>query len=215
MNKYSTVFLDLDDTLDPSSNGVWDAIGDRINLFMVERLAIDPDRVRMLRDSYFRNYGTTLHGLMANHDADPDEYLDFVHDVPLEEMLHPNPLLKSMLGKLPQRRIVFTNASYGHVVRVLRRLGIEQEIDAIVDLLAMNMHHKPQPQSYQLALAAAEENDASTCLLVDDRMDNLLPAAALGMTTVWMSNDSGENSADYRIEVITDLIDAVPALLVD
>ena len=67
MNRYSTVFLDLDDTLYPSSNGVWDAIGERINLFMMERLAIEPDRVRVLRDSYFRNYGTTLHGLMANH----------------------------------------------------------------------------------------------------------------------------------------------------
>jgi putative hydrolase of the HAD superfamily len=215
MNRYSTVFLDLDDTLYPSSNGIWDAIGERINLFMMERLAIEPDRVRVLRDSYFHNYGTTLHGLMANHDADPDEYLDFVHDVPLEDMLLPNPLLKSMLGKLPQRRIVFTNASYGHVVRVLHRLGIEQEIDAIVDLLAMNMRHKPQPQSYQLALAAAEETDASACIMVDDRIDNLLPAAALGMTTVWMGIDTGEKSADHRIEVITDLIEAVPDLLVD
>ena len=213
MKKYSTVFLDLDDTLYPSSSGVWDAVGHRINLFMVERLAIQPDRVSELRDSYFRSYGTTLHGLMTNHNADPYEYLDFVHDVPLDQMLNPNPALQSMLGKLPQRRIVFTNACLGHVQRVLRRLGVEQEIDGIVDLLAMNLQHKPQSEAYQLALAAAGESDASACLLVDDRLENLRPAASLGMTTVWVSNAAGDNQVDHRIEVVTDLIDAVPALV--
>ena len=128
MTPYTTVFLDLDDTLYPSNNGVWDAIGRRISLFMEQRLGIEADKIRQIRDSFLRDYGTTLHGLMANFNADPHEYLDFVHDIPLEEMLLPNPDLRSMLAQLPQRRIVFTNASLGHVERVIRRRQLHDEI---------------------------------------------------------------------------------------
>jgi len=215
MRRFSTVFFDLDDTLYPSHSGVWDAIGHRINLFMIDHLAIEPDIVPALRDKYFRKYGTTLHGLMAHFNADPHEYLDYVHDIPLEDFLHPNPELISMLEKLPQRRIVFTNASIGHVHRVLRRLEVEQQFDAIVDLLAMKLKHKPQAQAYHLALEAAEESDASACLLVDDRIENLLPAASLGMTTVWIGTDTIQPPINHRIEVITDLTKAVPELLGD
>jgi pyrimidine 5'-nucleotidase len=212
MGRYSTVFLDLDDTLYPSDNGVWDAIGDRINLFMVERLSIDPDEVRAVRDEFLRSYGTTLHGLMVNYNADPHEYLDFVHDIPLEDYLLPNPELKHMLQALPLRRIVFTNASTGHANRVLRRLGVENQIDAIVDLLVMNLSHKPQKEAYQIALAAAEEKNGSACLLVDDRIENLIPGASFGMTTVLVGRDAANSAVDFRIETITDLIDAVPDL---
>lgn len=210
MGRFSTLFLDLDDTLYPSDNGVWDAIGDRINLFMVEHLSINPGEVQCIRDEFLQSYGTTLHGLMANYDADPHEYLDFVHDIPLEDYLRPNPELKRMLQILPLRRIVFTNASSGHASRVLRRLGIENQIDAIVDLLVMNLRHKPQAEAYQIAMAVAEEENASACLLVDDRIENLLPGASLGMTTVLVSRDASNSAADFQIETITDLIDAVP-----
>ncbi len=213
MGRFSTVFLDLDDTLYPSANGVWEAIGERINQFMVERLSISPDNVREIRDSFLRNYGTTLHGLMVNYGADPYQYLDFVHDVPLEEYLDPNPQLKRMLQQLPQRRVVFTNASTGHAIRVLHRLGIEKEIDAIVDLLVMNLRHKPQGEAYQIALTTAGEKDPSACLLVDDRIENLLPGASLGMTTVLVCSNTADSRADFHIESITDLIDVVPELL--
>jgi pyrimidine 5'-nucleotidase len=213
MGRFSTVFLDLDDTLYPSDNGVWEAIGDRINQFMVERLSISPDNVRDIRDNFLRSYGTTLHGLMVNYDADPHEYLDFVHDIPLEDYLQPNPQLKRMLQQLPQRRILFTNASTGHAVRVLHRLGIEKQIDAIVDLLVMNLRHKPQGEAYQIALTTAGEQDPSACLLVDDRIENLLPGASLGMTTVLVSSNATDSNADFHIESITDLIKVVPELL--
>jgi len=212
MRRFSTVFLDLDDTLYPSDNGVWDAIGDRINLFMIERLSIKPDEVRGIRDHFLRSYGTTLHGLMVNYGADPYEYLEFVHDIPLEDYLHPNPELERMLQSLPQRRIIFTNASTGHANRVLRRLGIENEIDAIVDLLVMNLKHKPQADAYKIAMSVAEETDPSACLLVDDRVENLRPGASLGMTTVLVGTKVIASAADVHIETITDLIEAVPDL---
>ena len=37
---YRVAFLDLDDTLYPPSSGVWDAIGERIQIFMMDRLGL-------------------------------------------------------------------------------------------------------------------------------------------------------------------------------
>ncbi len=215
MRRYRTLFFDLDDTLYPSDNGVWDAIGVRINQYMLDRHGIPPEQITELRDSYFKNYGTTLHGLMVNHGADPQDYLHFVHDIPLEEYLQPNPELNAMLSRLPQQLVVFTNASRNHVHRVIQRLDIAAHIDAIVDIETMELHHKPQPRAYQYALELAGEDDARACVLIDDRIENLLPGASLGMTTVHVKNENIDGPADYHIPTITDLISAIPHLVED
>ena len=40
-----------------------------------------------MREQYFVTFGTTLNGLRANHGVDPEEYLAFVHDIPLDRLL--------------------------------------------------------------------------------------------------------------------------------
>jgi putative hydrolase of the HAD superfamily len=215
MRRFSTLLIDLDDTLYPSNNGIWEAIGDRINLYMRVRHGIQADRVRQLRDEYLRNYGTTLHGLMTNHGTDPHDYLNFVHDIPLEEYLQPNPALKSLLRRLPQRRVIFTNASHGHVQRVLKRLDIAVYIDVIVDVETMEFHHKPQPHAYQLAIEMAGEDDTTACVIIDDRVENLIPGAAMGMTTVLVKDELIDGPVDFHIPVITHLLEAIPHLVED
>ncbi|HEY71418.1 MAG TPA: pyrimidine 5'-nucleotidase [Anaerolineae bacterium] len=215
MRRYRTLFLDLDDTLYPSGNGVWDAIGDRINQYMLERHGIPSEKIPELRDSYFRNYGTTLHGLMVHHGADPGDYLNFVHDIPLDEYLQPNPELKAMLSRLPQQLVIFTNASRDHVHRVLQCLDIAGHINAIVDIETMELHHKPQPRAYQIALEIAGEDNARACVLIDDRIENLLPGASLGMTTVHVKDMIIDGPADFHIPSITDLLSAIPQLVED
>jgi putative hydrolase of the HAD superfamily len=215
MRRYRTLFLDLDDTLYPSDNGVWEAIGDRINQYMLERHGIPLEKIPELRDAYFKNYGTTLHGLMINHGADPHDYLSFVHDIPLNDYLQPDPELKALLSSLPQQLVIFTNASRGHVHRVLQRLDITAYIDAIVDIETMELHHKPQTKAYQLALEIAGEDDASACVLIDDHIKNLIPGASLGMTTVHVKDEITDGPADYRIPTITDLLSAIPHLVED
>jgi putative hydrolase of the HAD superfamily len=215
MRRYRTLLLDLDDTLYPSDNGVWEAIGNRINQYMLERHGIPPEKIPELRDAYYKSYGTTLHGLMVNHGADPNDYLNFVHDIPLDEYLQPNPELNAMLNILPQHLVVFTNASRDHVHRVLQRLDIATHIDTIVDIETMELHHKPQTRAYQLALEMAGENDARACVLIDDRIENLMPGASLGMTTVHVKDEIIDGPADYRISTITDLLSAIPHLAED
>ena len=44
------------------------------------------EEVDILRRNYFEQYGTTLRGLQIHHQVDTDEYLAYVHDLPLEKL---------------------------------------------------------------------------------------------------------------------------------
>ncbi|MEW6568703.1 MAG: pyrimidine 5'-nucleotidase [Chloroflexota bacterium] len=213
MSRLHTVLFDLDDTLYPSSSGVWQAIGERINEYMHLRVGIEPERVPILREQYFRTFGTTLNGLVAIHHIDPEDYLEYVHDLPLEDSLQPDPDLQAMLESLPQRRVVFTNASRGHAERVLNRLGVHQAIDAIVDILTLNLCNKPRPEAYRRALEIVGEPDPQACVAVDDLLANLQTAKRLGMITVLVGNRHRDESVDHRIARAADLTRAVPDLL--
>jgi putative hydrolase of the HAD superfamily len=210
---WRVVFFDLDDTLYPPSCGVWPAIGERIQAFLMDRLGVTYDEAMEIRRGYFEHYGTTLNGLWHHHSVDPSDYLEFVHDIPLEEMLHPDPDLRSMLQELPQKRIVFTNASREHAMRVLACLGVSSEIDAIVDLFALEMANKPETAAYERALELAGESDPGLCVLADDMPRNLFPAKVMGMTTVLVSPRQQDGVADLQIERITDLARALPGLV--
>jgi putative hydrolase of the HAD superfamily len=213
MPEYRVLFLDLDDTMYPSTSGLWEAIGDRINLFLHDRLALDPAKAAEVRDRYLAQYGTTLNGLIAEHGIDPYDYLVFVHDVPLETMLAPNPELATMLGRLSQKRVIFTNSYYPHVDRVLRRLGVEALIDQVVDIVSLDFVNKPREESYQRALELTGEAEPSACVIVDDRALNLEPAVSMGMRPVLVDERGQASDGLPRIRRITQLIDALPELL--
>ena len=165
---YRVVYLDLDDTLYPPSSGVWQAIGERIQVFMMDRLGLTYDETTTLRRRYFEEYGTTLNGLWLNHGVDPQDYLAYVHAVPVEELLRPDPALSAMLEKLPQKRVVFTNANREHADRVLACLGVADKVDTIIDLFALGMTNKPAPEAYERALGLIGEKDPRACVLADD-----------------------------------------------
>jgi putative hydrolase of the HAD superfamily len=209
---WSVVFFDLDDTLYPPSSGVWPAIGERIQAYVMDRLRLTYDEATQLRRSYFEKYGTTLNGLWHLHAIDPADYLAFVHDIPLESMIRPDPDLRSMLHGLPQKRVVFTNATRDHAQRVLACLDVASEIDLIVDLFALEMANKPETIAYERALKLAEEADPHRCILADDLPRNLAPARAMGMTTVLVSPKPPDGAADLQIDRIADLTQALPDL---
>lgn len=210
---WRVVFFDLDDTLYPPSCGVWPAIGERIQAYLMDRLGVTYEEATRIRRGYFEEYGTTLNGLWHNHSVDPSDYLEFVHAIPLEDMIHPDPDLRSMLQALPQKRIVFTNATREHAERVLACLGVSSEIDTIVDLFALEMANKPDTAAYQCALKLAGESDPRACVLADDLPRNLAPARAMGMTTVLVGPEQHNGSDDLHIERIADLTRVLPGLV--
>ena len=151
--KWSVLFFDLDDTLYSNSNGLWEAIRGRMTDYLRDPLGFPPGEIPELRRSYFETYGTTLRGLQINHSVDADEYLAYVHDLPLEEYISPDPQLHELLASLPQRKWIFTNADSNHAMRVLGILGLEDCFDGIIDVRALDYLCKPEVQAYQRALA--------------------------------------------------------------
>lgn len=207
--RFTTFFFDLDETLYPSSSGLWMAIRGRINAFMRERMDFPPDQIDVLREKFFREYGTTLRGLQANYTVDMDEYLAFVHNVPLEAHLHPNPALRRVIEALPARKYIFTNADIAHANRVLDVLGLQGCFDSILDVHTLSPYCKPMPESFDRALQAAGSPDPSACALLDDQARITLAARSLGMYTILVVKESAGEDADAALLNWADL----PALL--
>jgi putative hydrolase of the HAD superfamily len=204
------LFLDVDDTLYPHTNGLWQAIGQRILGYLIDRVGMTPAEAERVRARYLERYGTTLSGLVRHHGVDPLDYLRVVHDLPLHEYLSADPRLRRLLGGIPSRKVIFTNAHREHVERVLACLQIEDTIDQIVDLLALRMFNKPDPNAYRLALELAGEPDPGSCAMVDDRRRNLLPASQSGMYTVLVGPASEADGVDASIDEIYDLPRVLP-----
>jgi putative hydrolase of the HAD superfamily len=203
LTKIQCVLFDLDNTLYPKSCGLMEAIGQRINLYMIERLGVKPEEVSVIRDDFLKAFGTTLNALRRYYPVDPHEFLDFVHDIPLDRHLQYDAALGRMMESLKLRKIIFTNADAKHARRVLARLGILHCFESIIDIHMLDFVNKPYRRAYLKALdfAAARPEE---CVLVEDMPVNIAPARDLGMTTVLVGKASRPDGAHYHIERIND-----------
>lgn len=209
---FSTLFFDLDATLYPASSGLWEVLKGRIHNFMVERVGLPEERVHQLRQTYSRKYGTTLSGLMRHHQVDPDEYLAYVHDIPLEDYISFSPELKVILSSLPQPLWVITNADRDHARKVLELLQLDQTFSGIADIHALHFQVKPDPRAYQRALDMAGADSPDRCVIFDDLAQNLPPAKELGFYTVLVHAHASDHPADQRIQSLLDLPQEMPFL---
>lgn len=210
------LLFDLDETLYSAETGLWPVIGDRITLYIQERLGFGLEDARALRARYAREYGVTLTGLRAHHGVDADDYLDYVHRVPIDEYLRPDAALNGMLARLPLPKAILTNADAAHARRVLEALGITRHFSDIVDIRSLEFNHKPQPQAYQRAAARLGVRPAE-CVFMDDLAHNLAPASALGMVTVlvraWEAGAALPPGVDYQVGSVLGVERIVAGLL--
>jgi putative hydrolase of the HAD superfamily len=176
--------FDLDNTLYPVSANLFEQIDKRMCDFIARYLDIDHGEAYKVQKSYFRQFGTTLRGMMESHQMDPTPYLDFVHDVDLE-VIKKDPQLDDALARLPGRKFVFTNATSDYAARVLERIGIARHFDDLFAIEEANYIPKPDPSAYDHAVGRFGVDPAKS-VMVEDVARNLIPAAALGMTTVWV-----------------------------
>ncbi len=193
--RFTTLFFDLDDTLYPSATGLWHAIKDRMNLYMVERLGIPELDVPFLREQYFKMYGTTLRGLEARHKVDKEDFMAFVHDLPLKDFLTPNPVVRDVIASLPTRNLIFTNADASHARRVLTVLQLDDLFETVVDVNAVSPYCKPMPESFAIAMDLADEPDPRKCVMIDDLSRTTRAALNVGMASLLYGCDEPTDDA--------------------
>ena len=203
-----TWIFDLDLTLYGPEANIMAQVRDRIALFVEKHFNIGSDEAHKIRHTYWKKYGTTLGGLMAEHKVDPNGYLDFVHDVDMD-LLRPDADLRRQITSLPGRKIIFTNADAPYAERVLAARGLDNLFEDIFDIHRMQHVPKPAAASYDSLCAQLDINPARA-LFVEDSAHNLVPAKVLGMTTIWVNHGTEAVSSDteqYIDQEIADLND--------
>jgi putative hydrolase of the HAD superfamily len=197
--KFTTIFFDLDDTLYPASTGLWQAIKERMTIYMRDRMGFDPAEIPGLREKYYLQYGTTLRGLQANHEIDVDDYLAFVHDLPLSDYIQPNPALCELIAALGTRNLVFTNADAAHARRVLIALELDECFENIVDVNAVAPYCKPMPESFHIAIRMAGESDPGRCVMIDDLPRTTQAAREAGLYSILFGQAAPHPDADATL----------------
>src|SRR5574338_1242733 len=191
--------FDLDNCLYPASTGLFSLIDERMGAYIQRLLGCDAQEARRVQKAHFHEHGTTLAGLMKEHGIEPHDFLEDVHDIPLDR-LESDERLARALSRLPGRRFVFTNGDAPYARRVLEAIGVHAHFQDLHDIHASGYRPKPDPHGYAL-LCERFDIDPAHALLADDMVQNLAPAKALGMTTVWVDNGSerGDHGYDQHI----------------
>lgn len=192
--------FDLDNCLYPASTGLFDLIDERMAAYIERLLDCGPEEAKQIQKSHFHAHGTTLAGLMEEHQVDPHHFLSDVHDIAFDRVQSDERLAR-LLPRLPGRRFIFTNGDAPYARRVLDRIGIAAHFDELHDIHASSYRPKPDPHGYRL-LCERFNIDPDRALLVDDMVQNLAPAKALGMTTIWVDNGSERGNHNYDSAVV-------------
>ena len=179
--------FDLDNTLYSGKTKVFEQVDKKMSKYISDKLNISTEEAKKIQKNYFHKYNTTLNGMIKNHKIDPDEFLDFVHDIDID-FLQKDLELEKEIKKLDGKKIIFTNGSKKHAVNVTKRLGVDQYFDDIFDIVESDFIPKPAIEPYK-KLVEKHKIDPNLCVFVEDIARNLKPAYEMGMKTVWIEND--------------------------
>lgn len=186
----TTWVFDLDNTLYPPSTRLFDQIEVRMTAWVMETLGLDRPAADALRLNYWRDHGTTLAGLMRNHDLDPRPYLTDVHDIDFSG-LDRDPALADHIAALPGRKIIFTNGTAPYAEQVVDARGLGGLFDAIYGVEEAGYHPKPDPEAFE-RIFALDGLQSDRAAMFEDDPRNLAVPHAKGMRTVHVAESPVE-----------------------
>jgi putative hydrolase of the HAD superfamily len=188
--------FDLDNTLYPRACNLWAEIDRNITRYVMDITRLEFEPARLLQKTYYRDFGTTLNGLMRRHSIDPEHFLTTVHAIDYSPVAA-HPELVAAIAGLPGRKFILTNADTGHAASVLGRLGCPDLFDGVFDIKAMNYVPKPNEAAYA-GFLARHGIDPTRAVMFDDLEKNLAVPHANGMVTVQVV--AGAGFADDEVE---------------
>ena len=216
-NSFQNWIFDLDNTMYDINLGLFKKISNRITDFIMSKYSLDIDQAKKIQKEYYLKYGLTLRGLIVEKQLEPEEFLDYVHDVEHPE-LKKNDQLISKIRILEGKKIIFTNATSKHAKKILNILELEHDFDQIIDIKDLEYIPKPDKRSYKKLLECLNLNkeNLDKTIFFEDTVKNLIPAKELGITTVWMKNSINEkdfikncNFIDYSFNNLNEFLDTI------
>ena len=202
--------FDLDNTLHDARPHIFPHINRSMTQYVAGLLDLGEEDANALRDFYWKRYGATLTGLIRHHRVDPGHFLRETHRLPeLDRMVVGRRELRSVLRRLPGRKIVFSNAPGHYAGAVLQALGVRDLFDDVFAIEHTRFRPKPQTHGF-VRLMHAHRLVASRCVMVEDSLENLRTAKRLGMKTVWLSES---NCAPAWVDVNVRQLFRLPRLL--
>ena len=216
-NSFQNWIFDLDNTMYDINLGLFKKISNRITDFIMSKYSLDIDQAKKIQKEYYLKYGLTLRGLIVEKKLEPEEFLDYVHDVEHPE-LEKNDQLISKIRLLEGKKIIFTNATLNHAKKILKILELEHDFDQIIDIKDLEYIPKPDKRSYKKLLECLNLNkeNLDKTIFFEDTVKNLIPAKELGITTVWMKNSINEKDfmkncdfIDYSFNNLNEFLDTI------
>ena len=174
--------FDLDNTLYPHHVNLFSQVDRNMTDYVARLLSLPHDEARQLQKQYYRDHGTTLQGLMINHQIDPNDFLEKAHEIDYT-VIEPNPALGEAIKALPGRKFIFTNGSVPHAEKTAAALGIRDHFDDIFDIVAAGYIPKPDAAAYRKFLNRSGV-DTRHAAMFEDLPRNLREPKVLGMRTV-------------------------------
>jgi putative hydrolase of the HAD superfamily len=193
-----TWVFDLDNTLYPAQCDLFAQVDRRMGEYIAKFLGVPYPYARHLQKSYYRQFGTTLSGLMKVHKMDPKPFLEYVHDIDLSPV-NASPELAASIAQLPGRKLIFTNGSRHHAERVAGKLGVLHVFEDIYDIVACDYVPKPHAPAYA-GFVAKHALTPDTAAMFEDMPHNLEQPHALGMTTVLVHSSYMDHPIQQKIK---------------
>lgn len=120
-----------------------------------------------------------------------------------------SPVLKVLSDSYP---LVLVSNFYGNMRTVLNEFSIDS---MFVDIIESSVVHvrKPDPEIFRLGVAAVSGAISSEIVMVGDSADkDIIPAASIGCKTIWLRNQSWDESSahsDYHITDFNELLSII------
>ncbi len=216
-----TWVFDLDNTLYPASCRLFDQIDVKMTGLVSEILKVPHIEARTIQKSLFHKHGTTLRGLMMEHEVDPAYFLHHAHDIDYSPVAA-DVALDQALSVLKGRKLIFTNGTVAHAKNVLKRLGIAHHFNDIFDIVHSDYVPKPQREPYDKFIRQTNIR-STTSAMFEDIARNLEAPHDLGMTTVLITSDdnadanilNGEGRPDYVHHTTNDLAGFLKSIVIN
>jgi putative hydrolase of the HAD superfamily len=202
------LLIDLDNTVYPENSNIFSLIDIRMKSFISKNLNVSLEKSYEIQKKYFMEHGTTLKGLMLHHNINPKPFLSYVHDIDLSSIQN-NPKLIAVLKKYKGKKIIFTNGSQDHAIKVLQRIGIKQYINGIFDIIDAEYIPKPEIVTYKKVLKKFNLIPEKT-IMIDDLPINLKTAKKLGINTVLINQKHDtKNNHNYINLVCSNILETI------